>query len=472
MKTNIFTCLLLTVGSIVNAQQSITNLGNLQIHPNAIMSIHGNLTNTASAALVNNGSLHVKKDITNAQSNMATGAGTLLLNGNSTQSLNGVQAIKTYNLVTNNGSGIQLNSDLSVSGLHTYTTGMITGTTAPNYLIYEAGASYTGSNDSRHVNGWVQKKGNTDFVFPVGTNTLERSISINNLSSNSTFAVQYAAPTPNANQKLAPIVVVNTKEYWTINKLTGGTATVTMNWSHNKVPFNAWRLQDLVAAGYDGSQWVSHEGVASGDVFTSGSVTSSSVSNFGLFTIASKSTALPLTLLSFDAKRINDYTQLYWKTNNEQNVAYFLVQRSEDGVRYTNIYEQPARNSGVVEHYSAEDTKPMSKVVYYRLKMIDRTGVEKLSQVVKIGVEAIGNGLTLLINPVKDKLTLLASNELSGGFYYNIVSMNGQLIQNGNLLINRSSKVEVPLKRDIKPGTYTLVVTNSMQSFTIRFVVQ
>ena len=109
-----------------NAQLAFTNSGNLQIHSGAIVSGSGNFTNTSSAVLVNNGSFYVKGNISNDQSSMAAGTGTLYLNGSAAQSVNGSQKLKTYNLVTNNSAGITLNNELSISGTHTFTAGLIT----------------------------------------------------------------------------------------------------------------------------------------------------------------------------------------------------------------------------------------------------------------------------------------------------------------------------------------------------------
>ena len=120
------------------------------------------------------------------------------------------------------------------------------------------------------------------------------------------------------------------------------------------------------------------------------------ITNIKIEGSVNRKSTIPLSLLlNFDAKRLSDYTQLYWKTNNEQNVSYFLVQRSDDGVHFTNIYEQPARSTGDMEHYSAKDNKPINKIAYYRLKSVDKEGFEKLSGVVKIGSDPLSNGFAL-----------------------------------------------------------------------------
>ena len=166
----------------VNAQQAFTNNGNLQIHTGASVNSIGNFTNNASGSFVNNGNFYVAANVTNDQPSLAAGTGTLYLNGSTAQAINGTQVFKTFDLITNNAAGITLNNNLSVSGTHTYTAGMITTSATPNYMTYEAGADYTGSSDTRHVYGWVKKIGSTDLIFPVGNASYQRSVALINLT--------------------------------------------------------------------------------------------------------------------------------------------------------------------------------------------------------------------------------------------------------------------------------------------------
>src|ERR1044072_293498 len=166
MKKIMIPVALLLTGGYIHAQGVLKNNGNLQIHTGASLCSHSGFTNTASAVLLNNGSLYMKGAVTNDQPGMSSGSGVLYLNGSTAQTVNGGQSLKTYQLVTNNAAGITLNNNLSVANVHTFTNGLIVTSATPNYLIYESGASYTGNADARHVNGWVKKLGNTDFIFP------------------------------------------------------------------------------------------------------------------------------------------------------------------------------------------------------------------------------------------------------------------------------------------------------------------
>src|SRR5688572_16713498 len=208
-------------------QVAVTNTGVLHINGGSDIFYAGdNFTNTSAAAITNNGQLYVRGNLSNDQASITVGTGTLYLNGASAQAVNGSQPFRTYNFVSNNASGITLNNDLRVTNTHTFTSGIINSSATPNYLVYEAGSSYSGSGDARHVNGWVKKIGTTNFTFPVGNGTYERSIILTGLSASSEFNVRYEASTPNATQMQLPLRTIDIYESWIINRMSGGSASV------------------------------------------------------------------------------------------------------------------------------------------------------------------------------------------------------------------------------------------------------
>ena len=469
----IFTALFLLCVKMAVAQTAATNTGILYITNSAdILYAGSDFTNNSGSALTNNGQLHVKGNLTNDQSSLAIGTGTLYLIGTSAQTVNGSQPFRTYHLNTNNGSGITLNNNLSVSGTHTFTAGMITTSVTPNYLIYEAGSSYSGDADTRHVYGWVKKFGSTNFIFPVGNASVERTINLISLSGASEFNVKYAPATPNSTLIQAPMQVINTAEYWIVNKISGGSASLAMNWDYSKVPFPNWVLADIRVAYYNGTNWIEAGGSAAGNVATTGTITSNSVAAFGNFTFGSRNLPLPLRIISFAAQRFNSSTQISWITTNEENVNHFEVQRSDDGINFYAITEVAARNRSITENYSANDIAIIHNIAYYRLNCIDNDGRSKYSQVVSIKENSLNRDLKLVINPVHEQIVLSAGGQLNGLFHYNVSSANGQQITQGKLSIQNGGLYIVSLPAKIPPGVYTLYVNDQNTKFNYRLIVK
>lgn len=88
---------------------------------------------------------------------------------------------------------------------------------------------------------------------------------------------------------------------------------------------------------------------------------------------------LPVDLTAFSVKKIGGSTVLLsWTTASEYNNAYFLVQRSIDGVNYTDLSKVEAKQGGNVEkQYFYTDSKPLNGVNYYRLVQVDLDGATK-----------------------------------------------------------------------------------------------
>lgn len=447
----------------INAQVTVQNNGIATVSGTGMLYINGSLINASGAALTNNGSLYVKQDITNNQSGMSAGTGTLILNGAATQTIAGTQTFKTYNLVTDNSAGFILNNNLSAGGVHTYANGMITTSATPNFMVYEAGASYTGDDDTKHVNGWVKKFGNSDFVFPVGNATYERTIALSNLTAASEFNVTHRdAPTPNRMNLFAPIVLIDTNEYWTINKISGGSANVTLNWDNSKIPVPQVLITGVRAGYYNGSFWINIGGTGTGAVATTGTVTSGSVSAFNNnFTIASTSFVLPLDIINFSGTRSGNYNRLSWTIANELNVLHYELQRSNDAINFVTINSQPAKNNNTTVIYGYDDVASMQSRVYYRLKCVDNNGQVKYSNLVVItALQINSNDFYVIQNPVTNTINFFAGDNVKGKYNYTLTNTAGQIVQAGEINIGVQGLYNITVKPGLASGVYILVLRN------------
>jgi|CXWL01.1.fsa_nt_gi hypothetical protein len=474
MKQKLITLFLIALCGSIKAQDAINNSGNLQIHPGAAITGIGNFTNASAAVLVNNGSLYIKGNLTNDQATMSAGSGTLYLNGTSAQTINGAQVFKTNNLETNNSAGFTLNNNLSVGGTHTFTSGLIASSATPNYLVYEAGSSHSGSNDSRHVTGWVKKNGNTGFTFPVGDATYQRTAAISSLSASSEINCKYYTPTQNTINLASPLVQVKANEYWQIDKVSGGTAQITLNWDQSKVPMDNVLLADILVGHYTGGNWTDAGGAttATGNVTTTGSVTSSAVTTFSPFTLGYKSFPVPLKLISFTAERRSGTSYLRWITENEQNVDHFDVQRSYDANNYSSIGNVAARNSGSLEQYNFEDRSPLKGFAWYRIRSVDFDGKFSYSRIAVVSETDLQSTSFVVMNPVRNAITIFNKTGEEGIFNYRLFNSAGQLMIRGNINMADNGGVVLPLPVQTAAGIYILELSNEKTQFRQKVLVE
>jgi hypothetical protein len=89
--------------------------------------------------------------------------------------------------------------------------------------------------------------------------------------------------------------------------------------------------------------------------------------------------ALPIELLSFEGKKQVNSNMLYWSTASEHNSSHFIIEKSVDGFKWSDIGQVlSAGNSTQKIEYSLED-KDVSQVInYYRLHQYDIDGVDEV----------------------------------------------------------------------------------------------
>lgn len=426
--------------------------------------IGGAFTNESGAALTNNGVLNVKQDIINNQASMSAGTGTLYLNGTVTQTISGAQVFKAYNLVTDNTSGFIINNNLSVGGVHTFINGILTTSATPNYMVYETGAAYSGDNDSRHINGWVKKYGNSDFIFPVGNAVYERGIALTGLTAVSEFNIRHVAATPPNNiNLLSPLVLVDTNEYWTINKISGGSANVVLTWDDSKFPIPQVTISNLRAAYYNGTKWTSIGGAYTGTVPATGTLTSTATASFNNdFTIGSIAVILPLQLIEFNGQKSGSGNLIKWAVTNEVNINEYELQRSSDGVNFYRINNQPAVNRNNISYYSYSDKATLNVRMFYRLMYTDNNGLLKYSNIITVDPENMHNGMFYVIgNPFQDKIAIYVGNNYKGKYNYTLTSNMGQVVQSGAIEITVAGIQTISMQAHIASGTYFLVLFNA-----------
>lgn len=133
------------------------------------------------------------------------------------------------------------------------------------------------------------------------------------------------------------------------------------------------------------------------------------LTNFTSLT-AAQANALPVSLIGFEVKRVENMTVLNWQTSEEKNSEYFEIQQSEDSRNWTALGTVKAAMESVGKReYSFQDPAERFGTQYYRLKMVDIDGSYAYSSIKWIKLESAGM-ISAYPNPVVDKL-LIGSKE-------------------------------------------------------------
>lgn len=115
---------------------------------------------------------------------------------------------------------------------------------------------------------------------------------------------------------------------------------------------------------------------------------------------------LPLKLLSFTGKIIDENIVLNWSTINEVNTDYFTIERSINGLSFSNEGTiSSMNNTSSIHHYQYQVKNPANGINYFKLKMVDKDGKFSYSNIIKIQTGALTT-FSILSNPVKDNLNI------------------------------------------------------------------
>ena len=183
--------------------------------------------------------------------------------------------------------------------------------------------------------------------------------------------------------------------------------------------------------------------------------------------VGDQGTPVPVELLRFSATAQESEVLLEWQTASEQNTAWFGVERSADGLEFTELARIPAAgNSSTTERYELIDFAPHPNRSYYRLRTIDSDGANQLSKVVSvsfdeqtpiaIGPNPTGSASHLTIRTaVEQPLNFILFNSLGqavkttrvvgqvsialetlpAGIYGFVINRNGTPIRSGKLVV-------------------------------------
>ncbi len=176
----------------------------------------------------------------------------------------------------------------------------------------------------------------------------------------------------------------------------------------------------------------------------------------------------PLTLTSFKGSLSSAKTVvLNWNTVNESGIKEFSIERGNDARSFTSIGSVVATN-GSRATYSFTDAAPTATSNYYRLKMIDRSGSAKYSNVVVINNR---RGITASVfpNPVVNSLSITHEKALTGAAV-RIIGLGGNVVKVypiGEGAIQTNLNVS-----ELTKGTYVVVFDNDGQQVSTKFVKQ
>ena len=184
--------------------------------------------------------------------------------------------------------------------------------------------------------------------------------------------------------------------------------------------------------------------------------------------------ALPVTLISFEGKRINNTTViLNWKTANELNNKGFELERSLGNANLFNEVAFIPSNGGntLVKKYDFPDFNDYQGDSYYRLTQTDFDGKLTYSKVIVVGGSNTDPSIVLYPNPASSNLVANIYFPQSATAKMVLMDATQKLILTQNLSLAKGTNlVNMPVNF-LSPGIYFIkIINNNYQTLNAKFI--
>ncbi|MEI6596202.1 MAG: T9SS type A sorting domain-containing protein [Bacteroidota bacterium] len=355
------------------------------------------------------------------------------------------------------------------------------------------------STKSINTNGYVINTGTSGFIITPIASGIAKSFDIGTTSNNK-IQIQHATGSavvfqlavrdsvytnPITNTSYITTNVVN-KRWYVAPQSSVSTLTGTAFWNAADESSGFLRGNCGVSYWQSGSStaWAFTNGTAAATTTGSTPAYSKTASTAGLtagiyyFGVGGFGSALPVSLLSFDAiKNINDDVLLKWITTSEVNNDHFELERSVDGSKFTVIAKvKGAGNSNSQINYLHKDETPFAKLnatkLYYRIKQVDMDGnpdnyrdfYTEIKEVDLQNVNSLNSSSILNIttypNPNKDLLNIDIETSQQKNVTLNLFDANGRNIINQKQVIEIGKQTYQLNTSQLAPGIYLLNIIN------------
>jgi hypothetical protein len=277
---------------------------------------------------------------------------------------------------------------------------------------------------------------NSAVTFPVGNSAYNPITLTNNTGSADDFTVRVIDELyTNGGSSGSTVSTLRVTRTWDIVKSTpsanaGSGVDMVFNWtpgSHTSGTLNIPKLYH-----YESSNWVnkSTTGNTNYNVVAGTLNFTGYKGDFSPFSIMDDAMTLPVTWLSFTGRPLQAEIELNWATASEQNNSHFDVERSNDGILFTNIGVVSAGANPLFRNeYIYLDRQPLSGTSFYRLKQVDIDGKYSYGSVIQIN-RTESQGFKAWMIPGSSQLRLQISQPTTVATMLQLYDASGRLMVN------------------------------------------
>lgn len=184
-------------------------------------------------------------------------------------------------------------------------------------------------------------------------------------------------------------------------------------------------------------------------------------------------TLLPLRKIELTATLNDHLVKVNWNTKEEFDVNKYHVERSTDGVSFTEAAVLDSKGNGSFSYTLNDAINSIeAPAVYYRIHIVDITTQSRYTEMVKVNL-AKDIQLQVVPNPFSDHLNLQLSNTKRTTAVVHIFNTAGQLVFGKTLTMDKGvSSISLDNLRNLTKGIYIIDVKTEEQYISRKLLKQ
>jgi hypothetical protein len=183
---------------------------------------------------------------------------------------------------------------------------------------------------------------------------------------------------------------------------------------------------------------------------------------------------LPVDLLGFNTVCVLNgrAADIHWQTAQEENLNYFSVERSYDGLVFETLSEIQALGGNQVNAYTFRDVEiDAGKTVYYRLKQTDLNKNETFSPLRALNCGKEQTGLNVYPNPSAGNFMVEAALKIGEDWQLDIYNALGQKIFTESAAATTTQLRKAISLEDLPAGAYWLQLQLGTESYSEKIII-
>lgn len=410
------------------------------------------------------------------------------------------------NLFQDNPSGIRIETNTKVDGIHTFNQGICQVQEGSIWLT-TAGAFASNNNNKFYAtigHGLVQQPAASATFYPIGTTASSTNFAPAELTNSGTadqFGIRiydsvyawYTGVPGGYNSTYGDPVGTQLNNHrvaktWIINEcaLGGGDVDVKLYWQtpHEYFDFDRMNCQ-VMYWDYNTNFWDQSYGfsaaiasaIAGTNFYQARSYNSTYNYPYRPMWVEDMARFLSVQELELNVRRDNKDAMVEWKTINERNIDHYDVMFSTDSRTFSKIGERPSSGNGDfnynfrqlnIDQYAARGTRRL----FYQIKPVDRNGNISYSQIRSLIISADNNwGLQFYPNPASHYVFIKGSGLSNGPAEMRLVNNIGQVVmQKVSVVQNGILNETIDVSR-LSAGIYNLTLLNGGSQHNQKIVV-